>query len=100
VLEKLYKVIADVFTPNRDVRDLVEDDRNLQREVEPLTDRVTVLAFEIQRLKDARESDQQAAAQERENLRLRLENALLRSGRTLPPTSGTSDFGAGDNQDL
>ncbi|MBI2928954.1 MAG: hypothetical protein HYY24_25095 [Verrucomicrobia bacterium] len=51
----------------------------LQHRVEDLTERVLVLASEIQRISEREQH-------EREKLLLRVENALLKFERQLPPT--------------
>jgi hypothetical protein len=65
--------------------------RELGQEINKLNARVDLLAEVTQRLLFELERDRDIAARERENLLLRLENAMLRFERRLPPGSDPAD---------
>ena len=61
-----------------------EEFRALRQDMNGLSRLVERVIFEVQK-------DREAAARDRENLVLRLENALLRSGKSLPPKDSDQD---------
>ena len=64
----------------RDTQENTSDIEKLKKEVQILTIRLEALAFGIERTK-------QNEQHEREKFALQVENALLRAGRQLPPSS-------------
>lgn len=63
-----------------DIKSLRQEMKALTMRVDQLTDAVQQIAFELRRT-------QEVSAKDRENLLLRMELALLKSGRELPPAS-------------
>ena len=73
-----------VYNLARDTAKNSSDIKDLQRQVEELTDRVVRLSYDLERRGESEK-------QEREMLLLRLENALLRFDRRLPPAPSSDD---------
>jgi hypothetical protein len=82
VLSQLIEFLQQALFLQRDVTKLKEDVASLQRELEETNAFANRLAFELQRVSEREQ-------QEREKLMLKLENALLRFERTLPPPKET-----------
>lgn len=82
MLNQLFEFFQQALFLQRDVSKLKEDVASLQRELEETRALVNRLAFDLQRVNEREQ-------QEREKLVLRLENALLRYERALPPSKGS-----------
>lgn len=80
-----------IFALNRRVEQHEEAIKELRQAIAKLNERVDLLAGVTQRLLFELERDRDIAARERENLLLRLENAMLRSERRLPASSDAQD---------
>lgn len=78
MFKQLFEFIRQALLLQRDLRELREDVASLQREVEEANALAARLAFEIQRIGEREQ-------QEREKFVLKVENALLRFERALPP---------------
>lgn len=98
MIDKVTKLPSDLFSLTRDVRESQKQIEELREESRRSGDKITVLAFELQRLREEMERlreqmrhERESAAKDRDNLQLRLENTLLRSGRVLPPVSEAHD---------
>jgi predicted RNase H-like nuclease (RuvC/YqgF family) len=79
-----YDYVRQVLALTQQVEKNTSDLAELNRKVNDLTDVVRELTFEVRRL---RENE----SHERELLTLRLENALLRFERRLPPSTKEDD---------
>jgi len=75
-----YDALKQLITLNQTVEKHAADINQIQRELKELTAAVQHLAYEVRRT-------QENEAHEREKVALRLENALLRFERRLPPGS-------------
>jgi molecular chaperone GrpE (heat shock protein) len=84
MLKPVYDFAKQLLNLARDTQKNSSDIKELQKQVEVLTDRVVRLSFDLERY---RESDKQ----DREMQLLRLENALLRFERRLPAAPSTDD---------
>jgi chromosome segregation ATPase len=71
---------TDVAELRQELKEVRQDIAGIQKDVQQTWDAIRTLAFEVQRQRDNE-------AHEREKLVLRLENALLRSERGIPPGS-------------
>ena len=84
--DKISALIGSVVSLTRNVDDVQNDVAELQNTVKLLTERVTVLGFELQRQRDEATHKQKMAELERQNLLLRLEIALKQGKNELPPS--------------
>ena len=78
MFKPLFEFVRQALFLQQDVRQLKEDVAGLERGLHETNEALRQLAFEVQRISEREE-------QEREKLMLRLENALLRVERQLPP---------------
>ena len=83
--DKISALIGSVVALTRNVDQAQNDIAELQSEVKRLTERVSVLAFELQRQRDNAAHQQEIADRDRENLLLRLQLTMAQAGRELPP---------------
>lgn len=77
MLKQLFEYVQRLLLLAHETRQNRDDIKDLQEQLESLTEKVRILAFEIQRI-NAREQH------EREKFMLRVENTLLRFERQLP----------------
>jgi hypothetical protein len=88
MFKQLYALARQLLTLMQDVQKLKAEHKEFRQDLHALIDIVRQLKYEQQR-------DRENATHEQEKLLLRLENALLRFERRLPPpgstTSGSSD---------
>ncbi len=87
MFKQIYALARQLVTLMKDVQKLKAEQKEFRQELRVLIEIVRQLKYEQQR-------DRENATHEREKLLLRLENALLRFERRLPPgssTSGSSD---------
>jgi predicted nucleic acid-binding Zn-ribbon protein len=85
MLKQLYELARRILFLSRELDECKEQIRGLQKQMEELTATVHRLAYEVRRVN---END----AHEREKMALRLENALLRFERRLPPARQSPDI--------
>ena len=78
MLKQLFEYVQRLLFLAHETQNNRDDIKELGKRVEILSDKMQVLASELQRLNEREEH-------EREKLALRLENALLRFERLLPP---------------
>jgi archaellum component FlaC len=78
VLRPLIEYIHDLLLLARETKENRDDIEKLQTRVEDLTQKVQALTFEFERFREEERH-------EREKLMLRIENALLKFERQLPP---------------
>ncbi len=79
MFKPLFEFVRQALFLQQDVRQLKEDVAGLERGLHETNEALRQLAFEVQRISERE-------LHEREKLMLRLENALLRMERQLPPT--------------
>jgi len=87
MFKQIYVFARQLLTPMQDVQKLKAEQKEFRQELRAPIEIVRQLKYEQQR-------DRENATHEREKLLLRLENALLRFERRLPPggaASGSSD---------
>jgi chromosome segregation ATPase len=84
MFKQLYALARQLVTLMQDVQKLKAEQKEFRQELRALIDIVRQLKYEQQR-------DRENATHEREKLFLRLENALLRFERRLPPGSSASE---------
>jgi len=87
MFKQIYALARQLVTLMQDVQKLKAEQKEFRQELRVLIEIVRQLKYEQQR-------DRENATHEREKLLLRLENALLRFERRLPPgrsASGSSD---------
>ena len=85
MLKSFFDTVKMLFNLTDDTQKNKADNKALQTKVETVTSTVQPLASEII-------ADKRAAAEQRENLLLRLENAFMRNEqRALPPGSNAPD---------
>jgi competence protein ComGF len=82
VFKQLIEFVQQALFLQRDVGELKDDVARLERELQEVRAFTRELAFELRRVNEREQ-------QEREKLMLKLENALLRFERTLPPPKET-----------
>jgi hypothetical protein len=80
MFKQLYALARQLVTLMQDVQKLKAEQKEFRQELRALIDIVRQLKYEQQR-------DRENATHEQEKLLLRLENALLRFERRLPPGS-------------
>jgi len=78
VLKQLFEYVRSLLFLAKDVQENRDDTERLQGRVEELTEKVCILANEIQRINEREQH-------EREKFMLRVENTLPRFERSLPP---------------
>ena len=78
MFKQLFEFVRQALFLQRDVRELKEDVASLERELHETNEAVRQLAYELQRVNERERH-------EREQFILRVENALLRHERALPP---------------
>jgi hypothetical protein len=83
MFKQLYALARQLVTLMQDVQKLKAEPKEFRQDLRALIDVVRQLKYEQQR-------DRENATHEREKLLLRLENALLRFERRLPPGSAAS----------
>ncbi|MEO7297284.1 MAG: hypothetical protein ABI042_01760 [Verrucomicrobiota bacterium] len=77
MLKQLFEYVRNLLFLAKDVQENRDDTDRLQERVEELTEKVCILANEIQRINEREQH-------EREKFMLRVENTLLRFERSLP----------------
>ena len=82
VFKPLFEFVRQAPFLQQDVRQLKEEVAGLERGLHETNEALRQLAFEVQRISERE-------LHEREKLTLRLENALLRMERQLPPPKET-----------
>jgi chromosome segregation ATPase len=87
MFKQLYALARQLLTLMQDVQKLKAEQKEFRQELRALIDIVRQLKYEQQR-------DRENAAHEQEKLLLRLENALLRFERRLPPPGSTASGSA------
>ena len=83
MFKQIYALARQLLTLMQDVQKLKAEQKEFRQDLRVLIDIVRQLKYEQQR-------DRENATHEREKLLLRLENALLRFERRLPPGSSAS----------
>lgn len=78
MFKPLFELVRQALFLQQDLRRLKEDVSHLTRELHDTNEALRQLAFEVQRINERE-------LHEREKLMLRVENALLRFERLLPP---------------
>jgi len=78
------------YSPTR-LTKIVEQIKELRHQVREFASAIERLAYEVRRIDEKVDYYARNEAQERENLNLRVENALLKSGRQLPPEEPNED---------
>lgn len=93
MLRSIFEIIKQLAGLSKDTQENREKLAEVHDNVEHLSDRLTHVVFEVERLKDNE-------AHEREKMGLRLENFLLRSGQNLlpAPASDQARVGALESQ--
>jgi len=81
-LRQLIEYVHELLFLARETKENRDDIEKLQTRLEDLTQKVQALTFEFERFRDEERH-------EREKLVLRLENALLKFERQLPPAKDT-----------
>jgi hypothetical protein len=84
MFKQIYALARQLVTLMQDVQQLKAEHKEFRQDLRVLVEIVRQLKYEQQR-------DRENATHEREKLLLRLENALLRFERRLPPGSATSE---------
>jgi hypothetical protein len=82
VLKQLFEFVRQALFLQRDVQQLKQDVAGLERGLNETNEALRQLAFEVQRINERE-------LHEREKFVLRVENALLRMERQLPPAGGS-----------
>ncbi|PYS58787.1 MAG: hypothetical protein DMF76_18320 [Acidobacteria bacterium] len=78
------------YSPTR-LTKIVEQIKELRHQVREFASAIERLAYEVRRIDEKVDYYARNEAQQRENLNLRVENALLKSGRQLPPEEPNED---------
>ena len=78
------------YSPTR-LTKIVNRSKNCAIKFEKFASAIERLAYEVRRIDEKVDYYARNEAQERENLNLRVENALLKSGRQLPPEEPNED---------
>jgi len=78
------------YSPTR-LTKIVEQIKELRHQVREFASAIERLGYEVRRIDEKVDYYARNEAQERENLNLRVENALLKSGRQLPPEEPNKD---------
>ena len=78
------------YSPTR-LTKIVEQIKELRHQVREFASAIERLAYEVRHIDEKVDYYARNEAQERENLNLRVENALLKSGRQLPPEEPNED---------
>ena len=89
--KQFYAVIKQLLLLTHQTDENREQIKELRHQVRELASAMERLAYEVHRIDEKVDYYARNEAQERENLILRLENALLKSGRQLPPDEPTED---------
>jgi hypothetical protein len=84
MLKQVYDYVRQLLSVKHQTEQNTDDIRDLRQELKELTAAVQVLAFEVRR-------NQENDTHEREKMLLRLENALLKFERRLPPGKRVPD---------
>ena len=78
------------YSPTR-LTKIVEQIKELRHQVREFASAIERLGYEVRRIDEKVDYYARNEAPERENLNLRVENALLKSGRQLPPEEPNKD---------
>jgi len=78
------------YSPTR-LTKIVEQIKELRHQVREFASAIERLGYEVRRIDEKVDYYARNEAQERENLNFRVENALLKSGRQLPPEEPNKD---------
>ncbi len=83
--KQLYAAIKQLLLLTHQTDENREQIKELRHQVREFASAMERLVYEVHRIDEKVDYSARNEAQERENLSLRLENALLKTGRQLPP---------------
>jgi len=91
MLDRITKAAGDILSIARDIEQLKRDVAGLRDDVNVLMEKMTAFTFELQRDRERAQYERELQERKFENLLLRLELALEKSGRQLPSSGQNSD---------